>query len=400
MARPTKLTDPDAPSDAVTEAVTDAARRGMALDDEARIRAALDTLPPDTRVRLYRLNDFTKRRETHGILAPDQTSSEWIARRFGGGRYIVEVLKRNEHGRELVGHGAIWDIPGPYKGVGRGLPGIDAPVNDAAADTDRATAPGSEPPGRPMPTRELIDSALAARVMDVLNRDQRPALDLNGVAALVTAAMPVLEKLLAPKAPTSDPLLRELLVELRADRARTPAAGPTASALHDATRGIREVLQLRDALMPPTSEDKMSMADKLVNALPNLVAAFRGTPLPPPVPELPPGEAPVVSLTNPDGTPSWDVILGGFHDQLLSMASNGWEPDYSAELVMRVLPVEYTGLLNEFLAKPEAEALTILHQAVPELRGYTQWTPDFLAGLRKLNATEEADDPETPEADQ
>ena len=365
-------------------------------DDEERIRDALRKLPPDTRTRLKRLNETTKRREPHGILSPDEVTSEWVARRFGGGRYIIEILQRNDQGIEVIKTSAYWDIPGPYKGVGRGLPGIDDVVQ-AGPGQQPTDAPSS---GRPVPTRELIDSALASRVMEVISREpQRNSMDLAGIAAVVTAlgaiASPIIVKLME-RGP--DPALERIQHQLDAMR---NAPGPTSSALHDALRGVRDIMSMKDLLTPDSGGGKVSMQERLMEALPDLIAAFTGkgaaTPASPP-PQLGSGapdagptaasaaETPTVVA---DGKPPWEQLLKGFRDQLLYLANSGWEPEYCADLVGRTMPTEYAGLLTEFLKKPDAIAL--IRATITEMSAFETWLPEFVKELRTTMLGDEDD---------
>lgn len=376
-------------------------------DEEERVRNLLDKMPPDARIRLKRVNDLTKKWEIHGVLTPAETSSEWIARRFGGGDYRIEIMQRNDAGTEVVKNTAQFIIPGKYKGAQNGLPGIDEPPT-ATTTTTRERSDGE----RPVATRELIDSAMASRVMDLLSHDNRrdKGTDWVGVAAMMTAAgaivtpllVPVLERMLKGK-PERDPAIEALRDELRAMRA---APGPTAGALHDATRGIREVMALMK-LVTPGGEEKVSTAEKLMEMLPAALSAFTGRPLPTPVGEGPPtGDAPRAIAEaehtmglNADGTANWTEIFSTYSAQLVGMASNGWEPDYSAELVSRSIPSSFNGLLLEFLQKPEADALELLHTAIPELRAYTSWTPKFLSELRGMMLPEvDEDEDDAPPA--
>lgn len=386
---------------------TDARPRGKAPrnapqypDEEQKVAAILERMPPDTRIRLKRVNDLTKKWEIHGILSPVEANTEWLARRFGGGDYRLEILERNERGQEVVKNTAQFVVPGKYIGVGnKGLPGIS---DDAPTATTTTSAPGER--GDRMPTRELLDSAMATRFLELLNRDSRnTGTNWEGVAAMITAAgalvtpllVPVIERMLDNRGRT-DPAIDEIRRELQAMRNQP---GPTTGALHDATRGIREVMALVKLVQPGADAEKPSALERAMELLPAAISAMTGRPMPaaeqPPADPaaLPaaPSDAPA-GITNADGTANWTAIFGAYRDQLLNMASNGWEPDYCAELVTRILPPEYNGLLIEFLQKPAAESLDLIHQAIPELRAFTKWTPDFLTELRGMMLPE-ADEP-------
>jgi hypothetical protein len=365
------------------------------LDDEERLVAELRKMPPDARTRLKRVNDLTKRYETHAILAPDEVTTEWIGKRFGGGRYLVEVLERNDKRQEVVRASATWIIPGPYLGVGAGLPGINEKANANPMDPDVV----ARHPSNPMPTRELFDSVLATRAMEIIQQDRRPeaaskGTDLVGLAAIITAAGAILSPIVAKLLDRGpDPALERVERELRAMRA---APGPAAGALADAMKGIREVVSLRDTL-DGVSGGKVSTVDRILEALPGVMDAFRGRGVAPqpapaaPLPQLSPG-APLVSVASPgaEDRPPLQALLFNFREQVLFMANNAWEPEYAADLVQRAVPSEALGLLTEFLQRPDADA--ILVQTIPELGAFEKWRPAFLAECRRLLTTPEDDD--------
>ena len=367
------------------------ARRPPELpDEESRVIAKLRTMPPDTRTKIWRVDERTKDWQTHGVLSPDEVSSEWISKRFGGGVYKIRVVDR-EKGPHVFAITSTWTIPGPYKGVGRGLPGID----DQPPGPGEAAEPAPVRDGR-VPTRELLDNALASRVMDILNRDTRPSMDWTGLAAMITAVggilAPVIERMVDRK-PGADPMLTDIRDELRAMREKP---GPTSTALADALHGVRDVIRLRDVLdgRNPGEGKAASMEERIVGMVPDILAAFTGKTPPAQLAPAPiaDGQHPPVPAQGIDGTPPWERLLVSFRDQLLYMANNGWEPEYCAELVQRALPGEHVGLLVEFLQKPDAEAREIVVRAIPELGAFEKWVPAFLAELRRLMLPDESDE--------
>ena len=359
---------------------------GQPLDEEARIIAHLATLPPDTRTRVYRTEEGTKVWQEVGILAPSEVNQEWIARRWGGGTYQIRVIDISK-GPHIYSATSTWLIPGPYKGVGTGVYGLGEPA--------AAAAPVSEASGRVMPTRELFDSVLATRAMEIIQQDRRVEApkgpDLTGLAAIITAAgaiiSPIIAKLL-DRGP--DPALEQLAREVRAIRA---APGPAAGALADAMKGIREVVSLRDTL-DGTTGGKQTAAEKLIDLVPGILDAWAGRRAAAPLnaPENAPGHpaqlgsgSPVpgapAGATAPVGPP-WVPLLTHFREQLLFMANNAWEPEYCAELVQRAIPAETMGLLVEFVQREDADALLV--ETIPELAAFAKWRPAFLAECRRL----------------
>ena len=356
-------------------------------DDEERILATLRTMPPDARTRLKRVNDSTKRFETHGILSPDEVSSEWVAKRFGGGKYVVEVLERNARGQEVVKTSATWYIPGPYLGVGPGLPGINASASARAADAPQVAGSTPGVGGAPVATRELIDSAMTSRLLDILNRDRSPGMDWNGVAAMIGAlgaiATPIIVALLERKG--DDPALAEIRRELAAFKNRGPAAG----AINDATKSIKDILALKE-LLTPSEVPGASTGERVLAALPQILAALNPGAAAPAAAIAPASDGSATPQPAPAGPMTLDDMLKAFKDQLLHLARSGWEPDFCASFVVRALPQEYAGMLAEFLHKPDAQAIAI--RAIPELATFETWLPEFLRELRaEMNPTDDED---------
>lgn len=354
---------------------------GQPLDEESRIIEHLATQPPDTRTRVYRVDDSTKTWQEHGILSPEEVNQEWIARRWGGGTYHIRVIDIAK-GPHRYSATSTWTIPGPYKGVGAGVYGLGEPAPAAGA----ASAPAGN--GR-VDIREVVDGAMATRFMDLLARDHRPSLDLGGIAAIITAfgtlALPVLTKMMN-RGP--DPMLEEIRRQLEAMRNRP---GPAVGAMDEMMQGIEKVLKLREALEGAGGSDrKIPFEERLLNVLPDVLSAMggrRAAPAgeePPPMTEIPGTPAGAAPATTPavPGTPPWSAMLLNFRDQLFYLAQSGWEPDYCAELVQRTMPTEYVGLLTEFLRRDDAQA--ILLQTIPELGTYEKWLPAFLEECRAM----------------
>lgn len=379
----------DGPND-VPDAVP-GARRGKRQDsifpdDEARVRDALDKLPPDTRTRIKRVNDLTKRYETHGILSPEEVSTEWVAKRFGGGRYIIEVLRRADSGKEVIDTTATWHIPGKYLGVGDGLPGINEQPNGGA---QAPIGPGGH--SAPIATRELIDSALASRVMDLLARDNKPAVNWEGVAAMLGAIGTIVSPVIVAMVERSRDRASDPLDEIRRElTALKNKPGPTSGALNDAMKGVKQILELKE-LVAPDGGGKASATERLVELLPGVLEAFAGRRVAPPVDqdnqtmtiEQPPERPSLGAMPDgatPSTVPAYKQLLQAYASQLVGIARAGWEPDFSAELVARLVPNEYGGLLKELLRKPDAVALVT--EAIPELAQYESWLPDFVKELR------------------
>ena len=374
---------------------------GQPLDEEARIIAHLATLPPDTRTRVYRTEEGTKVWQEVGILSPSEVNQEWIARRWGGGTYQIRVIDITR-GPHIYSATSTWIIPGPYKGVGSGVYGLGEPQPAPAGSPDAGT-------GRPMPTRELFDSVLATRAMEIIQQDRRDVPtskgpDLVGLAAVITACgailSPVILKLLS-RGP--DPALERLEREVRAIRAQP---GPAASALADAMKGIREVVSLRDTL-DGVSGGKASTVERLLDLVPAVLEAWQGRAAAPapgappvPAPSAPlqlvrdtPGGAPGGPTVDPS-RPPWEALLLSFRDQLLYMANNGWEPEYCADLVQRTVPADFMGILTEYLQRDDADA--ILVATIPELGAFAKWRPAFLAECKRLLLGEPDDETLAP----
>jgi hypothetical protein len=358
---------------------------------------------PEERVRINRLDDWSKKPVIHGYLAAAEATEQFIAERWGGGKYICIHLRRNERGQDVYNEQRQVDVPGPYKPPTEvyGLPKAESP-NPAIAP-EVGTLNGRIPPG--MTAREALDNALLSRVFDLLDRKPAPETKPVDWPAMLTAGAGIITALgamMTRKGP--DPELVKMIEKLEVALKATP--GPAQSSISDITKAIRELLGVREMLTPEngTQRGESGMLETILSKLLELISSrvqggagvvpgqpsFPRPDAPAPV-SSPRNESPVV---NP--LPMWQQLLLAYREQIMMFARRGMDPDLAGPLALQFIPQDMMGVLVEFVRRDDAALL--VRQTIPEMAEFDKWTQDFVHSIRaELLEDEEEEPAEEPE---
>lgn len=337
--------------------------------------------PKETlRVRIQRVDDYSKRWVMHGYLEPGEATEGKVAELFGGGKYRASQLVADETGRHIIKTTTEFLIPGPYKPPSSLLPGVNKP------DTTASSTPivGTVPSGGVSPN-ETLNAALVGQVLDLLKMSKelgKPATPtrnfdwtpiISSVLALITT---VATKLL--ERPKESPELARLFAQIERLEGELRQAkqqpGPAQNAIGDAVNAIKELLEVRDMI---SGAEKSGDPDSAMWALGTKLLEKIDTS--PKAPALPGGGTTPQSPTN-EPVPMWKRLIAQYRGILLTAAARGVEPEFAAETALRFMDGNVYGVALEFAQS--ADALTKLYSVIPELQQFPQFTESFLKAFR------------------
>lgn len=331
--------------------------------------ASLFDAEGDSRVALYRMDDAKKKMIFHGYLETADATEAAVSALFGGGKYRAQLRVADELGREVIKRSRDFTLPGAYRPPTT-LPGVasagGAPATPVAAST------------QPLASGEALNTALVSQVIDMLTKMREPkqTMDWTPIITAVTSLLTTVLTAVLTR-PKDDNLARivdamnermDKLAEMLAAQQRAAAAGPASGAMADAVKAVRELLDVKEMLEGGGGE-KSDPTDAMLLALPKLIDRMT-TPPAAAAPQRKP-----VSPVPPNAAP-WQRFLLANKGRLMQFASMGMEPDLTAELALRFVSPQVAGVVREFLSKPDAAEQAML--TIPELRGYEQWTRDFV----------------------
>lgn len=332
----------------------------------------------DGRVSIHRRDDYTKKFVFHGFLATQDATEAGVMALFGGGDYRLQLRSPDETGREVIRQQRDFRLPGAYKPPTGNLPGITpnpnagtaAPVLSPAAPADANTI------------RELVDTAMLSKVLDIMkmSKDAAPASDSKTMEVMMAmmaqqqaATMKFMEVMSAlATANRGDMGIRELLPLLTG---RTGNSDVTAL-----IRGLKELKELSRDEPEGSGDPILDSVPRVLDTINALAHQRQGASVPAPSqPQLP-----------AQSQPLWRQLLLRQKGQLLSVASRGMDPVWSAETALALMPDQYVGVLREFLLMPEH--LSLATQTIPELGNWPVWTQKFFAALVSSLNDEDAGD--------
>lgn len=322
----------------------------------------------EDRIRINRLDDYSKREVLHGYLMPEEATEARIAERCGGGQYMVYWVVTDPAGRRVFKSRKPVTILGAYKRPTE-IFGQDGPAKPKA-EVHTLDARGL-PPGAN--AAELVNSALLGKIMDVL-KPSEPVARLDW-GPIVTTLGTVLTALIEQRQRGPDSQVLALLERLENGIAKLgQREGPTSSAIGDAVKAVKELLGVRDMLDPsagggkPDGETIMwGLAEKL------LAATQQGNASPT---ALPPGTAAPAQETQP----LWWQLLAHYRAILVGAAQRGISGESAAELVQRFLPKDQEGVLLELIQRNDAREMVM--RAVPQLAEFPLWVEQVVQALR------------------
>ena len=365
---------------------------GEAVTDPRPI-TLFDNLRPDDQIRIYREDERTHKSVFHGVLGRDEGTEDRVFELFGGGKYRAQVMARNEGGSYIVDRSSDFILPGSYKPVVGDLPGTVRPPGIVGVIPASSVAPVSG-------TRELMESAMFSKVMELMQSGKAPsAIDWPPiVASMATLAGTIITGLLNKKS-GPDPETRAALDRMENILAGIKGQpGPATTAIGDAVRAIKELVEVRDVIQGGANSDggekgqMWAMGAKLLEAI-----AARGA-----MPQAPDLAMPQLASPGPQAPgpvhPLWHQWLLHYEGQLVTAARRGADPQGLAEMVANMLPTDEEGILLEFLAKVNAESLVL--EVVPALRDFPTWTAAVIRALREEMGPDDEHDPgEVADAD-
>lgn len=345
-------------------------------------------VPGLERVKVFREDERTKKPVFHGNLSVDEATVDRVTELFGGGKYVLRATTRDGNGAEVFATSRTLAIPGPYKPVTGPLPGVGVAVPVAGAPVVAMHSQGS-----PSEIRELMESALAGKLMDLLKPTApvpvAPPMDwakmLAAVGTLITAVTPLLES-----RNKGEPMLMTLVQQLR-DEVQSVKNAPTPqqSSMRDLLSTIRGMAELKDVLGGGTGgEPKEEGGDKMWDLAAKALAVFTGQQ----PPGQPVGTDPAIAghIAPPTMAP-WQQLLTEYAPRLVDSAQRAIEAELVAELVARYVPEQQRGTLMELVQQPNTAELIV--SVVPAMANYPAWLAQFVAACKEeLLPTEESDD--------
>lgn len=360
----------------------------------------------DSRVAIYRKDDYTKKPVFHGYVSTHEATEAKVNELFGGGDYRLQLRAPDEMGREIIKQSRDFRLPGAYKPPTGALPGIPQTATVATPSAATITTPDGTQVTKEG-VREMLDMAMLSKVMDIMKttksedggntqmfalimENQRQAAEANrtfmlNMAQQNQAMMTLMLEVMKTRSGEGIDL-KDVLPLIAEKSASTPVG--------ELIKGLRELKGL-------ASDEPEGTGDPILDSVPKVVEMF-GTFI-----HNRQGGAAPVATPNPRGLsagepqpqqerlPMWAQLLRGQRGPLLSFASRGSDPEWTAGAALQLMPEQYIGILKEFLAMPEHVGLAT--QVIPELGNFPQWTQKFFAAL----ASELSDDTEedTPDGD-
>lgn len=356
--------------------------------DGEEARESLFDVSGDSTIRVERLDEHTGRWVFHGYMT-DVTEAA-ISERFGGGRYKCKLLETDERGSRVIRKTREFTLPGPYRAP-TDLPGVrptvPAPVEQAAAAGAAHQAPER------VSVNEMLNSALVTQLLDIMKVKSQPV-QPSGPPPWLEAIAPVLpvlvERLLA-RQPGLSPELVAMMEEFRSMRAELSALrqqGPVSGAMGDAIKAIRELMEVRDMIVPG-GEGGGGVDAAMLGLGTKLLEKMGSAPAESPTVRPPTSGPPV-----PSSMPLWQQLLMRYRVQLVEAAMRGMDPGAVADLAAQFLPAELEGVAVEYVQRPDAA--TVASQVIPQLQEFPKWNADFWDALRSLllDKEGEADDAE------
>lgn len=336
-----------------------------------------DSTDPNSVIKIYRIDDQTKKWSYHGRLGLTEKKISRVAELFGGGQYRAQLNLPNARGSLVIRQTMTFSIPGAYRPP-MSLPGVSpTPITP---DSGKPSMSGGMPRSD-MSASETLNTALVSQVIELMKATREAPKDtpMNPIlTAILPKAIEVLGDLMMKKKEPDEgitALLASQADELRQLRAQL-AAKPEApvKSLKDT---IEDVLSIRQLLesggeKAPDSESMMWAAG--LKALEAMTGAK-------PTPTSTAANPQQAMLANPNA-PIWQKVLVGQKGKLLQAAGFGLDAGFSAETAIKMMPPQIHGAMIEFLQKPDHVELAM--QAIPELRNYESWAHEFFQAATEI----------------
>jgi len=377
--------------------------------------ASLFDFSGEARVRVLHRNEKTIRYEPHGYF-PANATEENILSEFGGGKYRVQLLVRDEAGREVIKTQRDIDLPGQYKPPAGDLPGIGA-------------RNGNRPPDAPVSPVAVpfvgggddLMQVLKAGIINTLLEMMKSTKEMSSRSA--PAVDPMLVELMKQQSATQQQMMQFMLTlatkdtgsgenkdmlgmlakmkEIVAPAAATGGVDPMQmfNTMLDTFTRMREVA---DQVATPQSD-----ADPFMSSIPRLVEVVaeqhqmnkqdrerRTAPTPPP------SSTPVVGTISSHAPtpelPLWQKTLRQQSARLLASAVAGHDAEVIAGTAILFAPPHVLEALKFFFHRSEEEVVADVLVEIPQMAEHRDWLVEFVnAAQYRLFPEEFGDDEDT-----
>jgi len=335
-------------------------------------------------------------------------TEETVLNEFGGGKYRVQLLVRDEGGREVIKTQRDFELPGLYKLPDGDLPGIGSravggPKPKVFASSEAVATIPQIPNNNDL--MEVLKAGIINTLLDMMktSREARPS-----------GPDPLLLKLMEQQAQTQQKMMefmltlatanksesRETTMELLA-KAKELVGGPAASGnpmemFNSMLEAMTRMRDVAEDINPPSARS----GDPLMDSIPRLVEvvaeqhemnkrqrAAQQTP--------PASVAVTTPIVSERPMAMWQQILRRESKRLISFAIAKQDPDLIAGTAVILAPPHIREALAIFLHRaPEAVEADILVE-IPELAEHRAWLTDFVqAAQERLFPEEFADEGE------
>ena len=368
----------------------------------------------DARVRVLHRNEKTQRFEPHGYFPADSTE-ETILNEFGGGRYRVQLLVRDDTGREIIKTTRDIDLPGAYKPPAGDLPGIGArhpkapaPNGNGAAAAVAAVANGGN-------LMDVLNAGVVSTLLDLLKTTK----EINSRSA--PAPDPMLFKLMEAQAATQQKMMEFMLTLATKDNGGSDRKSIMAELLQmkelfapangavptDPMKMFNNMLDtfksFRDAAADVAPETGGDGVDRIMGSIPKLVEVVaeqhqmqKAAREQHAVVRTPAGAASVPEVSTLQPQPElamWQKILRQQAARLVASAAAKHDPDVIAGTAILFAPPAVKEALMLFFHRDEAEVMADVLAEVPGMAEHREWLGEFiLAAQERLFPDEFADD--------
>lgn len=380
--------------------------------------ASLFDFQGDARVRVLHRNEKTQRYEPHGYFPPEATE-ETILSEFGGGRFRVQLLVRDDTGREIIKTTRDIDLPGQYKVPTGDLPGIGTRAAGApkvqngngAAVATIPTIPGSDD------LMSVLKAGIINTLLDMMKTNKEvksPAMDpafveiMKAQAAsqqqMMTMMITMMTPLLTRGEGDSKKELLAMMTQMKEIIAPAAAAGDPMAMFNTM---LETFTRMRDVAEDINPRPESGSGDPIMDSIPKLVEvvaeqhqmnkAARGqvtTTRTVPGPAGGTAQMPVVGTIGPNPPLAiWQQILRAHAARLLAAATAKQNPDVIAGMAILFAPPNVKEALALFFHREPVAVVADIQTEIPAMADHREWLDEFVeAAQEQLFPDEFADE--------
>ncbi len=385
--------------------------------------ASLFDFSGEARVRVLHRNEKTQRYEPHGYFPADATE-ESVLNEFGGGRYRVQLLVRDDAGREVIKTQRDFDLPGAYKPPTGDLPGIASRNGQKQPDAVSTAAVPFVGGG------DDLMQVLKAGIINTLLEMMKSTKDLS---ANRSAVDPMMVEVMKAQAATQQQMMQsqqqmmqfmltlatkdngggdskkemlELMVKMKELVSPAGAGGalpvdPMAM-FNNMLETFKSFREAAEDVSPPSDGmgGILSAAPKLIEVISEQHqmqknAAQAAATQPQRV------QQPIVgTITPPQGPPPalWQRALREHAGRLVASAAAKHDPDVIAGTAILFAPPALLEAFKIFFHRSEEEVAADVFTEIPLLAEHREWVADFVVAAQERLFPEEFEGADEPEA--